>query len=242
MTQLPEHGAVRPDHLRSRGGRREVLRHQPRPRAGRSRSRRRRCSRPCRTSLASSTPTRSSARPVPGADKRWKYVLNNMVRDGNITAQQAAGAMFPACAPAASRPGTSGSPVTSWTWSSRSWKPATASSTEQQIDTKGYRITTTFSQSKIKALVKAVAQEKAVLKQQAALGAGSTLPYYDHIGAVLEDAEDRRDHRDLRRARRFPQALSSATGRLRQNNAEIPQPGRLVVQAVSCSRPPSTRA
>ena len=121
---------------------------------------------------------------------RYQYVLQNMVRDGNITAQQAAAAVFPKYNPP-KQTGYSGVNGYLMTMVKQQLEAPKSMGglglTEEQIATGGYRIKTTFSMPKIRALARAVAQEKAVLKQQAALGAGSTLHNYDHFGAALID-------------------------------------------------------
>ena len=121
---------------------------------------------------------------------RWHYVLENMVRDGNITAQQASTAVFPKYNPPKQTgyTGVNGYLMTMVKQQLEAPKSMGGLGlTEEQIATGGYRIKTTFSMPKIRALARAVAQEKAVLKQQAALGAGSTLHNYDHFGAALID-------------------------------------------------------
>ena len=56
--------------------------------------------------------------------------------------------------------------------------------TAQQIDTGGYKITTTFNLAKVNALARSVNQEKAAMR-----AAGLPFRLYDRIGAVLEDAK-----------------------------------------------------
>ena len=59
-----------------------------------------------------------------------------------------------------------------------------------QIDTGGYKITTTFSLAKVKALARAVSAEKAQMKSLAAAGDGESFRKYDRIGAVLENSKN----------------------------------------------------
>jgi membrane peptidoglycan carboxypeptidase len=122
--------------------------------------------------------------------QRFHYVLNNMARDGAITQQQADTAKFPAYNPPKQTgyTGVNGYLMTMVKQQLEAPKSMGGLGlTEQQIATGGYRIKTTFSMPRIRALAKAVAQEKGVLRQQAALGAGSTLHNYDHFGAALID-------------------------------------------------------
>lgn len=117
---------------------------------------------------------------------RWHYVLTNMVRDGNITQQEASQAVFPKYNPPKNGDGWSGDTGYLMQMVSQEIeapkKFGGLGITAEQLATGGYRITTTFSQAKIHALYRAVNQEKAVMRAD-----GTSLPYYDHIGAVLED-------------------------------------------------------
>jgi membrane peptidoglycan carboxypeptidase len=119
---------------------------------------------------------------------RWKYVLANMVRDGNITQAQANAQVFPKLTPPPSGNGWTGytgylmsmveqqleAPVADGGWGL----------TEQQIDTGGYKITTTFNLAKVNALARSVNQEKAAMR-----ATGLPFRLYDRIGAVLENAK-----------------------------------------------------
>jgi membrane peptidoglycan carboxypeptidase len=128
-------------------------------------------------------PDPSTGAPYVALHKRWEYVLANMVRDGNITAAQAAAQTFPKLTPPPSGNGYSG--YTGYLMDMvRQELEGTYGYTRQELDTKGLKITTTFSQAKIKALIKSVNAEKAQMK---ALGA--PLPSYDRIGSVLENAK-----------------------------------------------------
>ncbi len=119
---------------------------------------------------------------------RWHYVLANMVKDGNISQQVANAQQFPKLTPPASGNGWTGytgylmsmveqqleAPVADGGWGL----------TAEQIDTGGYKITTTFNLAKVNALARSVNQEKAQMR-----AAGLPFHLYDRIGAVLEDAK-----------------------------------------------------
>jgi membrane peptidoglycan carboxypeptidase len=119
---------------------------------------------------------------------RWKYVLANMVKDGNISQQVANAQVFPKLTSPASGNGWTGytgylmsmveqqleAPVADGGWGL----------TAEQIDTGGYKITTTFNLAKVNALARSVNQEKAKMR-----AAGLPFRLYDRIGAVLEDAK-----------------------------------------------------
>ena len=61
--------------------------------------------------------------------------------------------------------------------------------TQTEIDTGGYRITTTFSAARMNALARSVSQEKAQMRQDALQQGMSPFQKYDRIGAVLENAK-----------------------------------------------------
>jgi membrane peptidoglycan carboxypeptidase len=119
---------------------------------------------------------------------RWKYVLGNMVKDGNITQQVANAQQFPKLTPPPAGNGENGytgylmsmvqqqleAPVADGGWGL----------TAERIATGGYRITTTFNLAKVNALARSVNQEKAQMR-----AAGLPFRLYDRIGAVLEDAK-----------------------------------------------------
>ncbi len=119
---------------------------------------------------------------------RWKYVLSNMVRDGTITQAYANAQTFPKITPPPTGNGESG--YTGYLMQMVQQELEAPKSegglglTQQQIDTGGYRITTTFSQAKVDALAKSVNEEKADMAAD-----GVKLPDYDRIGSVLEDAK-----------------------------------------------------
>ena len=162
-------------------------------------------------------PDPSSGAPYQALVARWHYVLNNMVRDGSITAAQATGATFPRLHPPPMGNGASG--YTGYLMDMvRQELEATYGYTSQQLDTKGLKITTTFSQSKTKALIKSVRAEKAQMKAD-----GTALPYYDHIGAVLEDSKTGAIVAVYGGPGEY---LKHCGGQVDcdQNNAEIPQP------------------
>ncbi len=117
---------------------------------------------------------------------RWQYVLHNMVRDGNITQQQASAQPFPKITPAPAVNGYTGYKAYLMQMVEQELEAPKAYGglglTEHQLDTEGLKITTTFSMAKVNALARSIDQEKA---QMAADG----LPFqrYDRIGSVLEN-------------------------------------------------------
>ena len=123
---------------------------------------------------------------------RFEYVLGNMVRDGTITAAQAKATKFPT-----SKLPPSGNGWTGYTGYLMNMvlqqmeAPAAYGGyglTQQQVDTGGYKIKTTFIMSKVKALAQAIQQEKARIKANSAYG-GVPFRNYDRIGAVLENSK-----------------------------------------------------
>jgi len=111
---------------------------------------------------------------------RWHYVLTNMVRDGALTQQQAAAQKFPKLVPGQLNNG--------WTGYRGYIMQAveqelenTYGYTQQEIDTRGFKIVTTFSQSLMNGLYRAVNQNVHQMKLD-----GTPLPSYAHVGAVLE--------------------------------------------------------
>jgi membrane peptidoglycan carboxypeptidase len=112
---------------------------------------------------------------------RWHYVLTNMVRDGALTQQQADAQAFPKVV-------TVNQLATSWQGykgyimaAVESELEKTYGYTEQQIDTEGLKIVTTFNERLMNALYAAVNQNLAQMRAD-----GQPLPNYAHIGAVLE--------------------------------------------------------
>jgi membrane peptidoglycan carboxypeptidase len=117
---------------------------------------------------------------------RWKYVLTNMLRDGNITQQQFSAAKFPAYNPPKTAGATGVNGYLMQMVEQQLMAPKSDGGlglTTQQIATGGYHIVTTFSMRQIKALAASVNEEKAIIKEQG----GASLPDYDHIGAALID-------------------------------------------------------
>jgi membrane peptidoglycan carboxypeptidase len=112
---------------------------------------------------------------------RWQYVLTNMVRDGALTQQQADAQTFPKVTAvnqlAASWQGYKGYIMAAV----ESELENTYGYTEQQIDTDGLKIVTTFNERLMNALYAAVNQNLAAMRAD-----GQPLPNYAHIGAVLE--------------------------------------------------------
>jgi membrane peptidoglycan carboxypeptidase len=117
---------------------------------------------------------------------RWRYVLTNMVRDGNITQQEANQAKFPAYTPPPNGNGESGYTGYLLQMVEQELEAPVADGgqglTQQQVDTGGYHVTTTFSKAKVEALARSINQEKAAMRLD-----GAPFHDYDRIGAVLED-------------------------------------------------------
>ena len=116
---------------------------------------------------------------------RWHYVLANMVRDGSITQPQAAAQKFPKIA--------AGQRDNGWTGyrgyimqSVESELMHTYGFSKAQIFTRGLRIVTTFNESTMNALYRAVSAEKQQMTIDASQGNGHPAPWYVHVGAVLE--------------------------------------------------------
>ncbi len=126
-------------------------------------------------------PDADSGAPYRALVARWHYVLGNMVRDGQLTSAQAGSRKFPRLMP--------GPVDNGWTGYRGYIMQAVATELEttygfrsqQQIDTAGLKIVTTISLARMKALYKTVAAEKRLMKAD-----GAKLPWYAHIGAVLE--------------------------------------------------------
>ncbi|MGO9294981.1 MAG: transglycosylase domain-containing protein [Streptosporangiaceae bacterium] len=125
-------------------------------------------------------PDPSSGAPYRGLKARWSYVLGNMVRDGALSRQQAATLKFPALNP--------GPLDNGWTGyrgyimeAVETELRSTYHFSQQEIDTGGLKIVTTFSRAKMNALYQTVAAEKRQMKAD-----GRALPWYAHVGAVLE--------------------------------------------------------
>src|SRR5215469_11380534 len=118
--------------------------------------------------------------------QRWQYVLGNMVRDGNITQQQAAAQKFPKITPGQTTNGWTGYKGYLMQMVQQQLQAPKKFGgyglTQNQLDTGGYKITTTFNMAMVNALARSVNQEKAAMA-----AAGQAPPKYDRIGAVLED-------------------------------------------------------
>lgn len=136
------------------------------------------------------SPNPHAGQPYTALVARWEYVLGNMVRDNALTQQQ----MTALCGTCQGTTGVkfpkvfTGQVSDGWTgyrgYIMQMVQQELASTygyNQADIDTKGLKIYTTFSESLMSALGKAVSLEK---RQMAADGA----PFhsYDHIGAVLE--------------------------------------------------------
>ena len=126
---------------------------------------------------------------------RFEYVLTNMVKDGNITQAQANAATFPKITPPPGGNGETG--VTGYLMNMvlQQLEAPTADGgyglTNQQIDTGGYKIRTTFNMAKINALARSIKTEKADMKVAAEDSGGVYVSFrsYDRIGAVLENSK-----------------------------------------------------
>jgi membrane peptidoglycan carboxypeptidase len=112
---------------------------------------------------------------------RWQYVLNNMVRDGDLTQQQAAAQKFPKVTTvnqlAAGWTGFKGYIMSAVLSELKNRYPAEYA----RVDTGGLKIVTTISLPKMRALYQAVSENLATMKAD-----GTPLPWYAHVGAVLE--------------------------------------------------------
>jgi len=112
---------------------------------------------------------------------RWHYVLNNMVRDGDLTQAQADAQVFP-------KVQTDNPLLTSFTGFRGYIMQAvenelenTYGFTQQEIDSRGLKIVTTFNMPMMNRLYRAVNQNLAQMKAD-----GARLPAYAHVGALLE--------------------------------------------------------
>ena len=111
---------------------------------------------------------------------RWHVVLADMVSMGTLSAKDAAAQKFPTVVP--------NSMATNWTGyrgyimqAVQNELTTTYHYTQAQIDSGGLHIVTTFDQHMMNALYVAVAQNEALMRQY-----GGTLPWFAHVGAVLE--------------------------------------------------------
>jgi membrane peptidoglycan carboxypeptidase len=112
---------------------------------------------------------------------RWHYVLTNMVRDGAITQAEADAQKFPTVVEGQGL-------ANSWTGfrgyimqAVESELENTYGYTQNQIDTGGLKIVTTFNLKEMRGLYAAVNRNLAQMKED-----GQRLPNYAHIGALLE--------------------------------------------------------
>ena len=113
---------------------------------------------------------------------RWHYVLTNMVRDGALTQQQAGRAEVPEGADGEPAGGQLAPATRATSWQAvESELENTYGYTDQQIDTGGLKIVTTFNERMMNALYQAVDQNLAAMRAD-----GQPLPSYAHVGAVLE--------------------------------------------------------
>jgi membrane peptidoglycan carboxypeptidase len=125
---------------------------------------------------------------------RWKYVLSNMVRDGDITQTQANAQKFPKYNPPAAGNGETGTTAYLMNMVEQQLEAPKADGgyglSQQKIDTGGYKITTTFSAAKMATLARTVSQAKAQMRQDAQEQGMSPFQKYDRIGAVLENSKN----------------------------------------------------
>jgi len=124
---------------------------------------------------------------------RFSYVINNMVRDGNITPAQAAQATFPKLTPPPAGNGETGYTGYLMNMVEQQLEAPYADGgyalTQHEVDTGGYKIRTTFSMAMVKALARAVNAEKQQMKSLAAEEGATSFRNYDRIGAVLENSK-----------------------------------------------------
>jgi membrane peptidoglycan carboxypeptidase len=124
---------------------------------------------------------------------RWKYVLANMVRDGNITQAQANAQKFPAYNPPAAGNGETGTTAYLMNMVEQQLEAPKADGgyglSQHAIDTGGFRITTTFSPAKMAELARSVSQAKAQMAQDAQQQGMSPFQKYDRIGSVVENSK-----------------------------------------------------
>jgi membrane peptidoglycan carboxypeptidase len=120
---------------------------------------------------------------------RWHYVLTNMVRDGNITQAEANAQTFPKLTPPPSGNGETGYTGYLMNMVLQQLEAPKADGgyglTQQQVDTKGYKIKTTFNLTKVKQLARTINQSKAAIRTVN----GTKFPGYDRFGSVIEDSK-----------------------------------------------------
>ncbi|HEX3714587.1 MAG TPA: transglycosylase domain-containing protein [Trebonia sp.] len=123
---------------------------------------------------------------------RWHYVLNGMVKMGDLTQAQADAATFPKLLTDTSGPTNKGASVTAA--NSDPWTPYVMGVVEneltgvdhvsqQQLETGGLRVVTTISRSMEKEMYSAVNQNIAAIKATP----GAQFPSYIRIGAELQN-------------------------------------------------------
>ena len=129
------------------------------------------------------TPDRGAGQAYTALVQRWQYVLTNMVRDGALTQAQAAKEKFPKVHYhlSSSLNGYKGYLMQMVDQE----LTKTYHLSQAQLNTGGLKIYTTFSQSMMSGLYKAVVANKAQMKAD-----GRALPSYAYIGAVLERPTD----------------------------------------------------
>jgi membrane peptidoglycan carboxypeptidase len=131
----------------------------------------------------------SSGAPYKALIARYDYILGNMVRDNNISQTEATywEGHFPKITPATNTNGWVGYKGYLMQMVEQELEapaPYGYGLTQQQLDTNGYSITTTFSWKQVNELAASVKAEQAQMKAE-----GVPFPQYDRIGAVLEQAK-----------------------------------------------------
>jgi membrane peptidoglycan carboxypeptidase len=115
---------------------------------------------------------------------RWHYVLNGLVKMGDLTPAQAAAQKFPQ-ANSAEQQHVGADPYDPYVLEVvRNELEAVYHYTPAQIDNGGLRIVTTLSKGKMDALYRAVNQNEKLMSQ-----GGMGLPSYAHVGAVVQNPQ-----------------------------------------------------
>jgi membrane peptidoglycan carboxypeptidase len=128
-----------------------------------------------------------------GLKARWKSVLANMVKDNAITQAQANRQTFPKYNPPSAGNGETGPTAYLMNMVEQQLEaPAKYGGyglSQTAIDTGGYRITTTFSPARMKALARSVSWAKGQMQQDAQAQGLKPFQNYDRIGAALENVK-----------------------------------------------------
>ncbi len=178
------------------------------------------------------TPDPKAGVPYQALVARWHYVINAMVGMGTLSPQEAAKAKFPTVVkPFNNNWGGYRGYIMQAVFNELE---QTYGYTKDQINTAGLHVVTTFSKPLMDSLYATVNQNRALMKAGTppALASGSTvgcglkgcLPKYVHIGRGAREPGERRDPRHVQRAELQQDPV--------RQRAPVPQPGRLLVQAV----------